>query len=148
MEPLCDAAKVLKSCGVRVTPARVVLLEKLHSRRGPFTARELHSNLPAGSADLVTVYRFLALLVKTNLVREIAGTDGVAYYEMACVHNPVHPHFECLSCGRLFCLPLFREEDSDRVLGYGTGHCVESVSVVFRGTCADCLANDLEEGKK
>lgn len=148
MEPLSDAAKVLKSNGVRVTPARVVLLEALHSRRGPFTAQELHANLLARSVDLVTVYRFLALVVKTGLAREIVGSDGVAYYEMACVHNPVHPHFECLSCGRLFCLPLFREEDADRVLAYGAGHRVESVSVVFRGTCASCLANELEEGKK
>jgi Fur family ferric uptake transcriptional regulator len=148
MESLCDAAKVLKSSGVRVTPARVVLLEALHSRRGLFTARELHASLSAKGPDLVTVYRFLALLVRAGLAREIAGTDGVAYYEMACIHNPVHPHFECLSCGRLFCLPLFREEDAARVLGYGTGHCVESVSIVFRGTCSDCLVTDLEEGKK
>lgn len=148
METLCDAAKVLKSSGVRATPARVVLLEALHSRRGLFTARELHANLPAKGPDLVTVYRFLALLVKVNLVREVAGTDGVSYYEMACSHNPVHPHFECLDCGRLFCLPLFREEDSDRVRAYGTGHRVECVSVVFRGTCAECLSKSAKEAKK
>lgn len=147
MEPLCDAAKVLKSSGVRVTPARVVLLEALHSRRGLFTAQELHASLPAKGADLVTVYRFLSLLVKANLVREVAGTDGVSYYEMACVHNPVHPHFECLACGRLSCLPVFGEEDSDRVFAYGAGHQVENVSVIFRGTCAECLERKQKEEK-
>ena len=147
MKPLCDAAEVLKANGVKVTPARVVLLEALHSREGLFTARELHRSLPGSGVDLVTVYRFLALLVKANLVREIAGTDGVSYYEMACVHNPVHPHFECLCCGRIQCLPLFREEDTGRVLAYGEGHQVETVSVVFRGTCADCIAKNPGEGK-
>ena len=147
MKPLCDAAEVLKANGVKVTPARVVLLEALHSREGLFTARELHRSLPGSGVDLVTVYRFLALLVKTSLVREIAGTDGVSYYEMACVHNPVHPHFECLCCGRIQCLPLFREEDTGRVLAYGEGHQVETVSVVFRGTCADCIAKNPGEGK-
>ena len=147
MEPLCDAAKVLKSNGVRVTAARVVLLEALHSRKGLFTAQELHACLPAKGADLVTVYRFLALLVKENLVREVVGTDGVSYYEMACVHNPFHPHFECLACGRLSCLPIFGEEDTDRVFAYGAGHQVESVSVVFRGTCAKCLEKNVKEDK-
>ena len=147
METLCDATRVLKSNGVRVTPARVLLLEALHSRGGLITAQELHGFLPAGSADLVTVYRFLALLVTARLVREVAGTDGIAYYEMACSHNPVHPHFECLGCGRLICLPVFQQEDSERVYAYGEGHEVESVSVVFLGTCSECLAKATEEGK-
>ncbi len=147
METLCNAALLLKSNGMRVTPARVLLLEALHSGRGLFTAQELHGFLPAGSADLVTVYRFLALLVKARLAREVAGTDGVAYYEMACRHNPVHPHFECLGCGRILCLPVFLEEDSDRVYAYGEGHDIESVSVVFRGTCSECLAKAEKEEK-
>ena len=46
MKSLCDAAEVLKANGVKVTPARVVLLEALHSREGLFTARELHGSLP------------------------------------------------------------------------------------------------------
>lgn len=148
MEPLCDAAHVLESSGLRVTAARVRLLEALHSAGGLMTAQELHSALPGKGADLVTVYRFLAQAVRVGLAREIAGNDGVSYYEMACVHNPVHPHFECLSCGRLLCLPDFSEEDAMRVLTYGKGHRVENVSVVFRGICGVCLERRAEEGKE
>lgn len=147
MEKLCDAAAVLKSSGIRVTRAREALLEAMHSREGLFTARELHATLPGRKVDLVTVYRFLGLIKEAGLVREIAGSDGVANYEMACVHNPLHPHFACLRCGKISCLPLLSEEDSDRVRAYGAGHRVESVSVVFRGTCAECLAKKPGEGK-
>lgn len=138
MQTVCQAVSILKSIGVRATPARVLMLEVLHSSSRLFTAQELHADLPAGTADLATVYRFLALLVRKNLAREITGTDGVLYYEMACVHNPSHPHFECRTCGRIYCLPESLAEQWKPFPCSPQGHGIESVSVVFRGTCSEC----------
>ena len=148
MEKLCEAASVLKSIGIRVTQARILMLEALHSGCGLLTAHALHGKLPGGTADLATVYRFLSLLVRENLAREITGTDGVLYYEMACPHNPSHPHFECRNCGRIYCLPAFQPEERMRFPAYPQGHGVESVSVVYRGMCSGCRATSEKEGKE
>ncbi|HOV29349.1 MAG TPA: transcriptional repressor [Synergistales bacterium] len=148
MENACQAAKILKSIGARVTPARVLMLETLHSGCGLFTAQALHEDLPEGTADLATVYRFLALLVEKNLAREVTGTDGVLYYEMACSHNPSHPHFECRSCGRIYCLEGYLPEEWKHFPACPQGHGVESVSVVFRGTCSNCLGKLEKEAKE
>jgi Fe2+ or Zn2+ uptake regulation protein len=107
----------------------------------PYSAKDLHDMASEkGNIDLVTVYRVVSLLLENGLIREIKGDSGTAYYEKACEHNPVHPHFHCGECGKVYCLePLTFEEGL--ILGrVGKNFRIRSVSLDIKGVCEKCVS--------
>jgi len=62
----------------------------------------------------------------------------VNFYEMACRHNPTHPHFYCRICRNLSCLPaqVIRESRFDHLL---TGNqTVDGITLNLSGVCGTC----------
>ncbi len=129
----CEALQVLKDHKIRVTAGRKALLEEVFRRDGAFSAAELHR--ATEGVDLATVYRFLNLLVERGIARALRGPQGEQFFEKACVHNPVHPHFICRKCGSVFCLPSAPLDVS--LPGEG-GFLVEEISLIVRGLCPSC----------
>jgi Fe2+ or Zn2+ uptake regulation protein len=137
----CVAVDLLKAGKVKITERREKILSLILASKSPLSAKDLHERANSESnIDLVTVYRVVSLLKEKGLVREILGDSGTAFYEKACVHNPVHPHFHCEKCGRVFCLePLSFEEGL--ILGrVGRGCVIRSVSLDVKGVCEKCAA--------
>lgn len=130
---------MLKAKRLKVTEKREKVLELILASERPKTARDLHEAASLhGNIDLVTVYRVLSLLLEKGIIREIVGESGTSFYEKACEHNPVHPHFHCGECGKVYCLePLTFEEGL--ILGrVGKGFRIASVSLDIKGVCDKC----------
>ncbi|GAA2442008.1 Fur family transcriptional regulator [Actinomadura vinacea] len=132
-----NAADELRAAGLRVTAARVALLETV--RAGDHLGVEA---IAAGVRDRVghislqAVYEALHALTAAGLVRRIEPAGGPVRFEGRVGDD--HHHLACRSCGTV--------EDVDRVIGEApcldaasaTGFMVDVAEVVFWGLCPAC----------
>ncbi len=136
----CDAAHILREKHIRATARKKALLEEIIGSDSPRCARELYDTLAVSCRlNLVTVYRNLASLRDAGILREITDSSGVQYYEMACRHNPVHPHFHCEKCHALICLPALSGSDSKHIREFADSCDVSEINLVLSGICRRCL---------
>lgn len=140
----CEALPILKKHHIRATSKRVALLTEIFEREAPFSVANLHASVKDGLAvDLVTVYRFLNLLLEKGVVRSFVGPGNEQLFEKACIHNPLHPHFVCRRCGKLACMKDLPFDDSVwRESLEGRGFRPEGVTLVVRGLCPRCLEEE------
>jgi Fur family ferric uptake transcriptional regulator/Fur family zinc uptake transcriptional regulator len=89
-----------------VTAVRLDVYTYLLHERRPLSHQEVATRLE--HHDRVTLYRTLNRLAAAGLVHAVLGLEGVWRF---CAHPPLHdgcpgnhPHFLCLSCGRMTCL--------------------------------------------
>jgi Fur family ferric uptake transcriptional regulator/Fur family zinc uptake transcriptional regulator len=131
-----NAARLLRTAGLRVTVNRVDILKFLMEAGRPLSHAEIQDAMP--SLDRVTLYRTLARFVSKDVAHQVQGPDGAWRF---CAHEPLtercpgnHPHFLCSSCGKMFCLTGHR---LPRVEVPG-GFIVDGKQFVVYGKCAQC----------
>jgi len=135
----CDAALLLKNSNIRATAKKRALLEEIIGSENPRSASDLHLSLSAlFPLDLVTVYRSLTTMRDAGILREITDASGVQHYEMACVHNPLHPHFSCAKCKSLSCLRSLSGGEEQLLSGFASDCDVDGISVILSGVCSEC----------
>jgi Fur family ferric uptake transcriptional regulator len=123
----CEKLKNLKNNELKI--AR--LLEK----EGILNATQLRSKL---KIDKATVYRNIKHLLQKDIIREIKNQEGIGFYELKCkIHNPIHPHFECKICKKIYCLKSLSPEDTLSLSTY-TDFEIETIDIKFRGVCNKC----------
>ncbi|MDD4309351.1 MAG: transcriptional repressor [Candidatus Cloacimonetes bacterium] len=138
----CDARNTLTESKIIVTKQRLLLMQSVLEFGCPFSASEIHANNMQIS-DLATVYRFFKLLQENSIIRSVAQMNDTQYYELACKHNPNHPHFLCKSCHKLSCLEAIKSSDLFRLAQYTPQQEVDDVCVIYTGTCNNCIKNNL-----
>lgn len=141
---ICNAQETLKTHNIRITRQRIELMQSILDIGAPFSVSELFAVNPH-IADLATAYRFVSLLQKHLVIRNVAQFDDTQYFELACEHNPNHPHFLCKSCHHLICLNILKTSDVLRLAEYAKAQSVEDISVTYSGTCQDCAAQTPKE---
>jgi Fe2+ or Zn2+ uptake regulation protein len=97
---------------------------------------EIRAQTP--SANYSSVFRAMTFFEEQGRVRRVDVGDGKSRYEPTSRH---HDHVHCQSCGRVAeiaggCLV----DEVERRVGNVTGFAVSSHTLVFNGTCPDCLA--------
>ena len=123
---MCEKLKNLKK-----TEYKIALLL---SEKGILTAKELQNFL---NVDKATIYRNLKSLLNKKIIREIL-TDEKNFYEINCnIHNPIHPHFKCIKCKKLFCLKPLSAEDTINLSHY-TNFDINSIEIIIKGVCDEC----------
>jgi Fur family ferric uptake transcriptional regulator len=129
----------LVNAGCRITASRRAVVQVLQEARAPLPPQEIleqgkriHRKL-----GLVTVYRTLALLTESDLVRRVHREDGCHGYVMA---SPGHRHHViCRRCGSAVEFP--GEDDIHALIERveaGTGYRVEDHLLQLFGLCPDC----------
>jgi len=103
------AEEALQEADIRITRIRREILAVLYELGHPVSHGDISSQEQLRNFDRVTLYRSLNLLLEKGLVHGVLGTDGSWRY---CAHPKDvegcpggHPHFLCMECGRMFCLP-------------------------------------------
>ena len=123
---MCEKLQNLKK-----TEYKIALLL---SEKQLLSAKELQDFL---KKDKATIYRNLKSLIKKNIIREIL-TDEKTFYEINCnIHNPIHPHFECTKCKKLFCLKALSAEDTINLSHY-TDFEINFIDIKIKGICDEC----------
>ena len=127
---VCEKSKNLKKTEYKI----FLLLEK----NSLLNAKELQNFL---EIDKATVYRNIKNLIKKNIIREIKNSNGISFYELSCkTHFPIHPHFECNMCKKIFCLRPFNAEDILNLSNYSE-YEIREIEVKFKGICNECKSS-------
>lgn len=131
----CTPESLLSGKNIKLTKQRTSVLRWIIGRGAPFCVFDLHDELSA-HMDLATIYRNIELLEQQGIIREVMNENERRYYELACEHNPEHPHFYCSSCRKIFCLKKDKTMGADH--GLPRGFSVRQRVLQYRGICPDC----------
>jgi Fur family transcriptional regulator, ferric uptake regulator len=131
---------LLRQAGLRSTSPRLAVLEYMHSHRTPNSHAELFDALAIAGFDRATIYRVLVNLADVGILRRTDLGDHVWRFELRsgvgqAKHTDEHPHFVCVDCGEISCLP-----EVDLGLRGNVPKAVKNRDVVIqlRGVCDDC----------
>jgi len=133
----CRPESLLNDKKLKVTRQRLTILDFIISRDASFCANDLYDELKA-ELDLVTIYRNLQTLFEAGILREVMNRSDRQYFELACVHNPVHPHFYCSSCRRIFCMKSNRKNAVPKSINFDEGFLIQEAVLNYNGICPDC----------
>lgn len=131
-QPIAD---LLRDEGLKVTPARLALLEILMTECAPMTVEDIAVQMPVG-INTTTIYRALDQFVSVGLIHQTHFRDGKTYYEYQDHH---HHHIVCTSCGVKEEISLCIESSLPLVLKESKKfNKVQDHMLEFFGICQDC----------
>ncbi|MEU6383671.1 Fur family transcriptional regulator [Streptomyces bauhiniae] len=136
-QPPTTAAAELRGAGLRVTAARVALLDTV--RAGDHLGAEAIAaqvRERVGHISVQAVYEALHALTAAGLIRRIEPAGSAARFEGRVGDN--HHHAVCRSCGAV--------ADVDCAVGHAPcltasddrGFAIDEAEVVYWGICSDC----------
>lgn len=138
---LDEARNILRESNLRCTSCRIAVLQSLSGATSPVTHNEVADELVPMGFDKSTIYRCLIELAESNLVARLDLGDHVWRFEMLGEgeHGSVdHPHFMCLDCGKVSCLPDVKVKITPTKSSAAGADITE---VLLKGHCAACQAS-------
>ena len=93
---------------IRNTKSVKILLNEFEKNDGAISVIELVKRLNS-KLNKTTIYRVLDKLEDDGIFHSFLGKGGIKWYAK-CIgcsesgHTDVHPHFQCLNCGKMDCL--------------------------------------------
>jgi Fur family transcriptional regulator, stress-responsive regulator len=132
-------AEELRGAGLRVTAARVALLDTV--RAGDHLDVEaIASGVRdrVGHVTLQAVYDALHALTAAGLVRRIEPADSPARFERRVGDN--HHHVVCRSCGVIADVDCAVGEAPCLTASDHHGFAIDEAEVIYWGLCPDCAA--------
>jgi len=133
----CRSESLLSDRNIKITKQRVTILDLIISRGSSFCANDLYDELKDG-LDIVTIYRNLQLLCEEKILREVMNKDDRQYFELACEHNPVHPHFYCSLCRKIMCMKSKSNHSVPKMLNLEGNFIVHETVLHYSGICPAC----------
>jgi Fur family transcriptional regulator, stress-responsive regulator len=130
-------ADELRGAGLRVTAARVALLESV--RIGDHLDVEAIASRVrdrVGHVSLQAVYEALHALTAAGLIRRIEPAGSPARYEGRVMDN--HHHVVCRSCGVVADVDCATGEAPCLTASDDHGFSIDEAEVVYWGLCPDC----------
>ena len=84
-----------------------------------------------------TVYRILEKLEDDGILHSFLAKDGLKWYAKcrgcsSTTHHDVHPHFQCLECGKVDCLKM------NFIIPEIANRKVEVSQILLQGKCEEC----------
>ncbi|OQX32695.1 MAG: ferric iron uptake transcriptional regulator [Candidatus Sedimenticola endophacoides] len=131
--------KKLKDAGLKVTAARMKILELLESNRGTHaSAEELYRMMLERGEDIgiATLYRVLTQCEQAGLVERLQFEGGRAVFEIA--EESHHDHIVCVRCGQVQEFHDEVIEARQREVARDAGFEMEDHSMVLYGLCPGC----------
>lgn len=127
----------LNNAGLKITQARLAILEILDKNARPLAVTEIHSLLfeKGIHKNPVTTYRVLDKLTTENLVKRIELQEGKFRYEKS---GTDHHHLVCEKCGRICDVTNCPVQPLEKTI-YKTEHfLVLRHALEFFGLCKNC----------
>ena len=130
-------AEELRGAGLRVTAARVALLETVRSG-DHLDAEAIATGVRerVGHVSLQAVYEALHALTEARLVRRIEPAGSPTRYEGRVMDN--HHHVVCRSCGVVADVDCATGDAPCLTASDDHGFAIDEAEVVYWGLCPDC----------
>ncbi len=139
-QEIAETRELIRKKGLRSTNARITVIQKLKNSSSPMSHAELADLLVPLGFDKATVFRNLNDLADVGLVTRTELGDHVWRFEFSDPNNPhegLHPHFYCIDCGSVTCLP---EKDFQHIPTTETNEIGNITEILIKGHCNKCLA--------
>ncbi len=137
---LGEARDLLRGAELRCTSCRVAVLQQLSKALKPLSHAEVADLLVPAGFDKTTIYRCLIEISEAGLVARLDLGDHVWRFELLRDFEKPHvehPHFMCVDCGNVECLPnidvTFSPSQRGRKKRIG-----EVTEVLLKGHCLNC----------
>ncbi len=128
--------ELLRSRGLRATPARIAVISILERSTHPVTHLDVSAELEQQGYDKSTIFRALGDLTEAGLLRKMELGDHVWRFERlrgtTGDESASHPHLLCVDCGNVECL------DEDQVQLKASQSVGPIEDVLLKGRCRDC----------
>jgi len=128
----------LRSAGLRVTRARVAILDALAATGGHPSADEVASVLAAAGMRVprASLYHVLGTFARAGLLTVADAGPGPVRYEVA---GAWHHHLVCRRCARIVDVPC-QSGHQPCLEPELPGVRVDEAQVIYRGLCAECAS--------
>ena len=122
---------------IRKTKSVQALLDEFDKSSSAISAKNLITRL-SSQFNKTTIYRVLDRLEDDGILHSFLGKNGLKWYAKCngCTednHNDIHPHFQCLDCGKVDCLSFNIETP---VI---PNRKVNLAQFLIQGQCYECL---------
>ena len=132
-----DVADALRAAGLRVTAARLGVMQALRSRPHSDTDTVIRLvRADVGAVSTQAVYNVLAALVAVGLVRRIEPAGSPALYEARVGDN--HHHIVCRACGSTTDVDCAVGRRPCLTPSETRGYVLDEAEVTFWGLCPEC----------
>jgi Fe2+ or Zn2+ uptake regulation protein len=132
-----ESTEQLKKNGLKITTARLGLLDILKHAKKPLSIKEITQQLDDESVDPVTLYRNVESLEKLGLLKKIRLNDRQAYYELTAIKH--HHHLICKQCGKIADITDCKVTIANKDLLKKTKFTkITDHSLEFFGICKNC----------
>jgi Fur family ferric uptake transcriptional regulator len=128
-----SAAAVVRSCGLRLSTSRRLVLEALYATDEPLTADRI-----AGDLDLASVYRNLETLEQIGLVRHFHLGHGPGLYARTTIG--LFEYLLCDACGAVVTVEPERLDAVRDQIRRDFGYEARFTHFPIAGLCPDCAA--------
>jgi len=124
---------------LRKTKSVKLVLSEFTENRNSDSVINLVNRLKS-EMNKTTVYRILENLEDDGVLHSFLDKNGHKWYAKckdcsSSNHNDHHPHFQCISCGKIECLSI------KLALPEIPNHKVEVLQVLLQGKCEDCYSS-------
>lgn len=133
------ARETLRAAGLRGTTSRVAVLQHVAAAGKPVSHADVAEQLVPHGFDKSTLYRCLVELADAGLLARLDAGDHAWRFELKGNEHASgeHPHFVCVDCGQVTCLPDVEVKISPLKGSKPTG--VGDVTEVYlKGHCKAC----------
>lgn len=137
------AINLLRKYDLRKTPVRLATLQLFLEASHALAHSDIESHFEH-EIDRVTIYRTLTTFEEKGLIHKAYdGGEAIKYaickdHCEAHDHNDDHLHFNCLNCGKTYCLEGYPVPDIDIPNGFQ----VSELYLFAKGTCEECIAEN------
>ena len=123
---------------IRKTKSVEVLLNEFNKSSAAISVKKLIENL-GSEFNKTTIYRVLDKLEDDGVLHSFLGKNGLKWYAKcndcsANKHSDLHPHFQCLDCGKMDCLAV------NVTLPKIPNRKIEVSQLLIQGKCEECFA--------
>ena len=122
---------------LRKTKSVKILLDEFEKKSTAISVVTLIEQLHL-KMNKTTIYRILEKLEDDGLLHSFLGKNGHKWYAKCkdcshTEHHDVHPHFQCLDCGKVDCLP------TDVLIPNIPNRKVVVSQILLQGKCEECF---------
>lgn len=122
---------------LRKTKSVQLLLDEFNKNSNAISVITLIERL-GQKMNKTTIYRVLDKLEDDGILHSFLGKNGLKWYAKcsdcsSAEHHDTHPHFQCLDCGKVDCLP------TSIAVPQIPNRKVAISQVLLQGKCEDCF---------
>ena len=136
--PIEEAREMIRVAKLRSTSCRIAVLQHLSTADHPISHNDVADALVPLGFDKSTIYRCLIEMADANLLARLDLGDHVWRFEMLGPDengSVDHPHFMCLDCGKVSCLPDVKVRITPTK---SAAEGADITEVLLKGHCASC----------